>query len=152
MLRTRGWNTTVLTVEVGSRGFVGKSLNHTLRVLGCPFPKSTLRLISERARHCSYVIWCSRKLLVRTIEGTAVRRLVEWRVSSCTPLTAAGQPGLHSLASGRGDARRQSDQRRPRIRQCRRGGQSGGQVNKATWQPSTTLFGLTLLYFSCEYV
>ena len=61
-LRRRGWTTTVLTVEVGSRGFVGKSMNFMLKAIGCKFPRSTRRLISERARHCSYAIWLARGL------------------------------------------------------------------------------------------
>ena len=62
MLRKRGWMVTLLTVEVGSRGFAGKSLNYLLKGFGCKWAKSTRRLIGERARHCSYVIWLSRKM------------------------------------------------------------------------------------------
>jgi hypothetical protein len=78
-LRRNGWFTTVLTVEVGSRGFVGKSMNYALRALGCNFLGTTRRLISERARHCSYVIWLTRKSKVWRVIS------VDGEQSECVP-------------------------------------------------------------------
>ena len=61
-VRARGWQCHLLTLEVGSRGFVGASCSRALTQLGWRSSKSTiLGRIGDIARRCSYVIWLHRK-------------------------------------------------------------------------------------------
>ena len=61
-VRARGWQCHLLTLEVGSRGFVGASCSRALTQLGWRSSKYTiLGRIGDIARRCSYVIWLHRK-------------------------------------------------------------------------------------------
>jgi len=61
-VRARGWQCHLLTLEVGSRGFVGASCSRALTQLGWRSSKSTiLGRIGDIARRCSYVIWLHHK-------------------------------------------------------------------------------------------
>ena len=57
--RVRGWQTKCEPIEVGARGFTGKSLNKTLNDLGLTgFKKrKALRAITEVAESCTRFLW-----------------------------------------------------------------------------------------------
>ena len=57
-----GWNTKIITIEVGARGFVAKSMNSCLRKLGFTTHSSSLicKRISLVVARCSHHIWANR--------------------------------------------------------------------------------------------
>ena len=58
----KGWQCHLLTVEVGSRGFVGASCSRALTKLGWRNSKAKLLgRIGDIARPASYVIWLNRQ-------------------------------------------------------------------------------------------
>ena len=56
------WNTKIITIEVGARGFVGKSMNSCLRKLGSTAHSSSCicKRISLVVARCSHHIWANR--------------------------------------------------------------------------------------------
>lgn len=56
------WNTKIITIEVGARGFVGKSMNSCLRKLGFTAHSSSFicKKISLVVARCSHHIWANR--------------------------------------------------------------------------------------------
>ena len=56
-----GWNTKIITIEVGVRGFVAKSMNSCLRKLGFTTHSSSLicKRISLVVARCSHHIWAN---------------------------------------------------------------------------------------------
>ena len=60
-VRAKGWQCHLLTVEVGSRGFVGASCSRALTKLGWRNSKAKLLgRLGDIARRASYVIWLNR--------------------------------------------------------------------------------------------
>jgi hypothetical protein len=60
-VRAKGWQCHLLTVEVGSRGFVGASCSRALTKLGWRNSKAKfLGRLGDIARRASYVIWLNR--------------------------------------------------------------------------------------------
>ena len=59
-LRLSGWNTTLFTAEIGSRGFACASSRRALHALGVAHVPQALRTCEDYARRCSYMLWTSR--------------------------------------------------------------------------------------------
>ena len=59
----KSWSSTLMTIEVGARGFVGNSVRSCFRKLGLPNRDVTLlcKSLSQVSARCSYAIYLSRK-------------------------------------------------------------------------------------------
>lgn len=61
--RAGGWRTHIYPVEVGCRGFVGRSTHHLLKVLGVMGPRRRRaeRELAEQAEKGSFWLWLRRR-------------------------------------------------------------------------------------------